>query len=330
VRGFLLLAGLALVTACGRAPAPNPGPDPAPEEPAPNVRTTSLMNGFITIRAVLPPHATGPVPAIVTFLGGDDVLAAMGVAAVSYEIHWKLLRGLAPPKEEAPPPAPGTPPRTWGKWLLASPSPRTVGQGYFQLIAGNGEQTVPKVLDWLATLPEIDAGRLGVAGFSTNGFVALVAAAHDPRIRVAVAVAACGDWPTFLAQSPLALGGEEPFDPEPAYRRFIARTDPIRHPRRLVHAALLMVNGDDDPAIPFACASATADALRRAYAAAGVPERFRFAVVPGGGHEVQPDARWETLGWVQRWLVETPPAALGGPRRRSTPSARWRLPGASG
>jgi alpha-beta hydrolase superfamily lysophospholipase len=165
-------------------------------------------------------------------------------------------------------------------------------------------------------------------GFSTNGMLSLVAAAHDPRITLAVAVGACGDWPGFVAQSPLGLGGAEPFDPEPGYAAWLAQNDPINHPGRLVHAAVLMVNGDRDHAIPLACAERTADVLRAAYAAADVPERFRFVVIPGGGHETAGDARWEALGWIQRWLVQDRirAAAATAPGDAS----RWQPPVGSG
>ena len=278
------------------------------------MREGALSDGFITTRVVLPSGTAAPMPAVLTLFGEEKSLLALGIAAVTYQVHWELLRGLVPP---APPPDAATRPRTWGKWLLAAPSPHTVGEGYFQLISGDATQTIPQVLDWLATVPEVDMGRIGIVGVSTNGFTALQAAAADRRLDAVVAIAACGDYHTFLARSTLGLGGKEPFEPTPAYGAFLVKQEVIHHPGRLVHAAVLMVNGDADVAVPAACARATARALARAYARARVPERFRFVLIPGGGHDLGDAARWYALGWFQRWLVEPREAAPPRVRRHS-------------
>jgi hypothetical protein len=91
-------------------------------------------------------------------------------------------------------------------------------------------------------------------------------------------------------------------DLDPAYARWLDEHDPIRHPERLVHAAVLMVNGKGDKAVPAACAERTAHVLRDAYRRAGAPERFRFELVEGG-HVIEDAARWGALAWFQHWLI---------------------------
>lgn len=274
------------------------------------VRESALHGGFITMRVRIPAASPRPVPAVLTLLGREEALLDIGVAVVTFETHWELLKPLVdalPP----PPPAEGPPPRTWGKWMLASPSPRTVGQGYFGLIHGTATRTVPEILDWLATVPEVDGRRLGVVGTSTNGFTALEAAGADRRVVAAAALAACGDYHHFLERSPLGLGGEEPFDPAPEYGEMLRRQEPIRHPERLLHAAVLMVNGDEDHAVPIACARKTARVLGRAYRRAGVPERFRYVELPAGTHDLGEEGVRQALAWFYRWLLGPESRALG-------------------
>lgn len=300
MRMLLATVALAMVplAACTRGPVVPSLVAPA-ALPAAQVRETSLRNGFVTIRVELPAGARGPVPAVISMLGQADALRDLGVAVVTYDLNWAPLAKLAKPPAPVDPNAP----RTWGKWLLVSPSPQAIGENYFKLIAGNADIHVPEVLDWLATLPEIDSTRIGIAGISTNGFKAIEAVAVDPRVRAAVVIAASGDYHCFLEKSSLALNGEEPVDLAPEYERWLRGREPIRHPKRFVHAAVLMVNGGKDIAVPGACAVETAKVFERAYAAAHVPERFRFVYVEEGGHDLGETARYEGLAWLYRWLV---------------------------
>ena len=264
------------------------------------VRQASLDNNFVTVQVTVPRDPPGPRPVVISLLGAEEALLDAGLAVVTYRLHWELLRGLAPPP---PPPAPDAHPV--GVWLLASPSPQTVGQGYFALIASNAGM-VSRIVDYLATLRDVDATRIGIAGTSTNGFVALEATAREPRIAAALIVAAAGDYPCFLEHSSLAMNGA-PLDLAPAYAHDLAAREPIAHPERLLHAAVLMVNGTTDHAVPARCARATADVFTKAYDAAGVPERFRFVLVEGAGHnDLEPRIRGEGLPWLQRWLAPAP------------------------
>ena len=266
--------------------------------PAPILREEKLQNGFITVHLEIPPSPDGPRPAIITLLGEHEALLDLGMVVVTYEIHWELLKGLAP----ATPPAPSK--TGVGVWLLASPTPKTIGQGYFSIIAANADHAIPRVLDYLATVPDVDPGRIGVTGASTNGFIALQAAA-DARVAAAAVIAACGDYHRFLHLSNLAMNGK-PLDLDPIYARTLREQEPVRHPERFTHAAVLMVNGAEDRSVPAACAQPTARSFRAAYARARRPERFRFVLIEGAGHDLAAQARYEVLAWLRRWLLPPP------------------------
>jgi hypothetical protein len=297
-----LLPMLILLAAC-RSPSPQPAVPSDPATQRRDVRThhLSLEGGFFTVDVLVPLALPPPRPAVISLVGEEDAMLDAGVAVVKYRTHWELLRGLAPEKTPAPDPPPA-PTKTYGRWLLASPSPRTVGQGYFALIAGNAEGTIPKIVDAIAALPDVDASRLGIVGTSTNGFVVLQALAAEPRLTAGVAFAACGDYHAFLRRSPLGMDGA-PLDLDPAYDRWLREREPIRHPGRLVHAALLMLNGGEDRTVPVTCAVDTARVLRAAYRRAGASRRFRFVLLEGVGHDVSVRARSEMLAWWRRWLL---------------------------
>jgi hypothetical protein len=262
----------------------------------------TIDNGWITIRLRVPVMPPGPKPAVIGALPDPETLLAAGLVVVTYGINWHLLAGLVPPN-------PAPPKNTVGVWLLASPTPQTIGKAYLDLIAHDATQVIPKVVDYLGTVPDVDPARIGIVGSSTLGFTALQAVATDRRLAAAAILVACGDYHTFLHLSSLAMNGQ-PLDLDPDYERWLRANEPIGRPERLVHAALLMVNGTDDPAVPSPCAVETAGVLRTAYARAGVPDRFRFVLVPGGGHNLGSEAGHEVLAWWYRWLVRT---AANGP-----------------
>jgi dienelactone hydrolase len=266
----------------------------------------TLDGGFLEIHVATPDVGAPPYPAIVSFLGDHEALRGAGFAVATFRLHWERLRGLhaAPPLPAAPAPSADTGGPV-GVWLLASPSPRTVGQRYLGLIAAY-VAAVRRVVDHLTTLDLVDASRLGVVGSSTNGFVSLEATAADARIAAAVAVAACGDYHVFLQRSSLAMHGA-PLDLDPAYSRDLRAREPATHPERLTHAAILMLNGSADEAVPLACAEETAARLHAAYRRAAVPERFRLVVVEGAAHAaLGARARDESVAWFGRWLGGVP------------------------
>src|SRR5262245_34376181 len=165
--GLALMAIVVLLGACTQRTTVVP-PPPMLARPT-IVREASLENSFVSVQVTVPRDVPGPRPVVISLLGAEETLLDAGFAVVTYRLHWELIRGLAPPQ---PPPSPNT--AAVGVWLLAAPSPQTVGQGYFAIIASDAGM-VPRIVDYLGTLREVDATRIGIAGSSTNGFVALEA-----------------------------------------------------------------------------------------------------------------------------------------------------------
>jgi len=239
-------------------------------------------------------------------LGLEPRLLERGFVVARFENDWEALGEVARARDGAA--QPDAEPDRVGAWLLAAPRPGIVGRDYLGLVRATAETSIPAVLELLAGLPEVDPGRIAVAGSSTHGFQALEALALHPRLAAGVVRVACGDYHTFLRASSLGAAddprwltdGELVLDAD--YDAALREREAFRHPERYPPRPLLLLNGGRDPAIPLACAERTAEALRRAYHEAGVPERFRFEVFEEAGHDLGPEADTLVLDWLERWL----------------------------
>jgi len=321
VRRICLVILLATFAACKSAvqPASAPLPPPLPSGPpvnGPQAETTTavLANGWISVSLARPPVGRGPFPVVISPIVPDEKLLERGFAVARFHTNWESLAPLAKPGPAAST-KPATPPgetagsTTVGKWLLTAPRPGIVGRAYFDIITMDAEKSLPSVVDWLRTQPDVDPDRIALTGSSTSGFVALQAMAVEPRIAVGVVRVACGDYMTFLASSSLALNDDPRWLPDgrlvldPDYAVEIATREPIRRADRFPPRPLLLMAGVRDKAIPIACVENTATRFESAYEAAGAADRFRYVAYAEGGHDLSEDANAEILPWLERWLA---------------------------
>lgn len=126
---------------------------------------------------------------------------------------------------------------------------------------------------WLASQGSVDAERIGVVGYSLGGFLALMTAAEDERLRV-VALAAAGDLPDQTPYASLVRG----------------LVNPLRAAERLDGRPLLLVNGRSDTTTRPAQAE-------RLFAAAQEPKTLHWYE---GGH--WPPAA--AIALAARWVTE--------------------------
>ncbi len=131
-------------------------------------------------------------------------------------------------------------------------------------------------LHYLAARPELDRGRIAVAGYSLGSFLALRAAADQPLITAVI----------------LAAGGDLPLDtPYAAFARMAA--DPVRGVAMLHGRPLLMLNGRSDPTI------GAADA-QRLYDAAPHPKQIIWY---DAGHVLPRQAGTDAAAWLGERLT---------------------------
>jgi dienelactone hydrolase len=159
------------------------------------------------------------------------------------------------------------------------------------------------LFDWLASLPGVDGGRLGVTGISMGGFTtAVVAARQRSRLRAAVCIAGCGDLTTCMQETDSIGPGswgppDRAIDAETAAR--IARIDPLGHPERYAPLPLLILHGSRDTWNPPATAERFHAAVAPHYAAH--PDLVRLSIAPDAPH--WPPARpivEEAVAWLRQ------------------------------
>jgi hypothetical protein len=83
------------------------------------------------------------------------------------------------------------------------------------------------VLNYLASRNDLDMHRVGIVAEGSGASVAILASAADPRIMVVDAVDPWGDWPKWMATSPLVPNDERPNYIKPEYLKKIAALKPV-------------------------------------------------------------------------------------------------------
>lgn len=149
-------------------------------------------------------------------------------------------------------------------------------------------------IDVLASLHEVDASRIGVAGCSGGGTLTAYLAAIDDRLKAAAPACYITAWEEQLA-------GTGPQDAEQQFPDQLK--DGLDHADFATAFAprpYLQVNTEDD-FFPIAGARQAIEEARRIYALYGASDRISWAVGPGG-HGMPQVVREAIYGWMNHWL----------------------------
>lgn len=129
---------------------------------------------------------------------------------------------------------------------------------------------VQRTVDVLASRPEVNPQRIGIAGISLGGIIAATAAEVDPRIHRALLVLAGGDLKTIIAHARETRPLYELLERLPPTERqqveqALAEVDPLRRADQLRPRAqsghVRMINAAVDEVIPRPCTEKLAQAL---------------------------------------------------------------------
>jgi hypothetical protein len=87
---------------------------------------------------------------------------------------------------------------------------------------------VQMVLNYLETRSDVDSSRVAMFGEGSGGTIAILSAATDSRIKAIDALDPWGDWPEWMASSPLIPEAERPNFVKPEFLSKIAPFDSVQ------------------------------------------------------------------------------------------------------
>ncbi|MFN7926342.1 MAG: acetylxylan esterase [Blastocatellia bacterium] len=183
---------------------------------------------------------------------------------------------------------------------------------------------VMRLLDYLATRPDVEPQRIALLGISKGGMETYLTAAVDPRVAVAVPFIGVQSfrwalennaWQsrvgTFQDAVNAAAQDEGVTEINAAFvRRFYERVMPgiadrFDGPQMVPLIAprpLLVINGEIDPRTPMPGLAQCIEKTRTAYKQAQAEDKFVFQVQPKTGHTVTKEARQQAWVFLQKWL----------------------------
>jgi dipeptidyl aminopeptidase/acylaminoacyl peptidase len=139
------------------------------------------------------------------------------------------------------------------------------------------------LLDWIATRPDLDAGRVMVTGGSYGGYMTLaVATQYDARIRCSLDVVGISNFVTFLQNTEayrrdlrrVEYGDER----DPKMRAFLEKISPMTSAHKITKP-MFVVQGKNDPRVPYTESQQMVDTIKKN----GGPVWFLMASDEGHG-----------------------------------------------
>jgi dienelactone hydrolase len=152
-------------------------------------------------------------------------------------------------------------------------------------------------LDYLASRPEVDTGRIGVTGMSMGATRTWWLMALDERLRAGVAIACMTRYQNMIEHGAIhehdigyfVPGMLKHFDTEAVIALIAPRP-------------VLFQTGDSDGGSPVDGIRAIEAAVRPVYGLYGRDDAFRNLIYPGQGHVYTPEMWAKTLAWMDEHL----------------------------
>lgn len=168
---------------------------------------------------------------------------------------------------------------------------------------GSTVHDVHFILDYLAQRGDVDMNRVGMFGQSSGGTIALLSAAADLRIKAVDALDPWGDWPVWLANSPvLQEDASKTNFTSPEFLKKVAPLDPVKWLPTLKSTKVRIQFVKDTGATPAACKAAMRKAAAKQAEVVEFSHLSELGAEEGGGR---------LFDWIKnelKSLPEQPPA----------------------
>ncbi|OJW19841.1 MAG: peptidase S9, prolyl oligopeptidase [Planctomycetales bacterium 71-10] len=177
------------------------------------------------------------------------------------------------------------------------------GKSYLKMDDGfrreDSVKDIGALLDWIATRPDLDKGRVAVSGGSYGGFMSLaVQTTYNDRIRCGIDVVGISNFVTFLENTQgyrrdlrRAEYGDER---DPKMREFLERVSPLNHAGN-IKTPILVVQGANDPRVPLSESEQLVAAVKKN----GVPVWYVVGLNEGHGFAKKPNQDYQQAVEVQ-------------------------------
>ena len=152
-------------------------------------------------------------------------------------------------------------------------------------------------VDYLASRPDVDPGRIGCCGLSVGGFRSAHLAGLDPRIKAAVVVGWMCSYPTMLKRHLTSIGF---WATVPGLQQYMDLPDVAS---MNAPGGLMVIMGTQDPLFPVEGIKAAYAKLAKVYEKAGVLDHFQ-GVLYDGPHEFNVPMQDKAFAWLDRWLKQ--------------------------
>ena len=163
------------------------------------------------------------------------------------------------------------------------------------------------LFDWIATQPNLDAGRIGVTGGSYGGHMTLaVSTFYSDRIKCSVDIVGMSNLVTFLEHTEayrrdlrrVEYGDER----DPKMREYLEKIAPMNNIER-INKPMLVIAGKNDPRVPVSESQQIADALKKQ----GTPVWLMIAGDEGHGYRKKQNQDYQfyaTVAFLQEYLLK--------------------------
>ena len=113
-------------------------------------------------------------------------------------------------------------------------------------------EDVRQIVRYIKSLPDLDATRIGMLGVGSGGSVALMAAAHEPAIRVVQVLNPWGNWPEWIAKCKEVIPADKPKFLTKKYLASVAKFEPTEEVKKLGRTQVTFITVESEKNFPNA------------------------------------------------------------------------------